>query len=554
MNLKNLVYFIAIILIISSCAKQSTPMGGPRDEDPPQLIESNPKGQSTEVKPASIELIFDEYIKLDNPTKGIVITPRIDKDKVTFTALKNKVIVELDQELEDSTTYVFNFQKSVVDISEENPAENLKLVFSTGKTIDSLSISGNINYLFQEKKIDYNNTIIGVYPLSDTTNLFNEQPYYLTRADSAGKFQVGNIKNGKYRLYAWNDINGSLKAENKSEEYDFLNDTLTIDQNIEGIQFNLAKSDLTPIRILRSGPFGQNYDIILNRDPAELKIQNNGLGQEYFYTIEDKRIRLFSKSIQTDSIPFQFSLLDSVGSQKDSLIFAKFSASERKPEKITQSVNSGKSFYKDLEIEIKFNKPIVDINTDSLYVQYDSAGIIPIEKSFISISDSSKRDLIKINLSLPDSISKEIITLKAADSTFQDIEGQYNLEPIAANYRKLKREALADAISGKIEGAEPPFIVQLLDQKNQLIKESYIEKNQNYSFSLLQPGTFIIRIIEDTNGNKRWDPSNINSNRNAERVFYFTNEEGKKDIVIRAGWTLEDQNIQGIEKTGITNK
>ncbi|WP_236778629.1 Ig-like domain-containing domain [Algoriphagus sanaruensis] len=529
-------------------------MGGPRDEDPPQLIESNPKGQSTEVKPASIELIFDEYIKLDNPTKGIVITPRIDKDKVTFTALKNKVIVELDQELEDSTTYVFNFQKSVIDISEENPAENLKLVFSTGKTIDSLSISGNINYLFQEKKIDYNNTIIGVYPLSDTTNLFNEQPYYLTRADSAGKFQVGNIKNGKYRLYAWNDINGSLKAENKSEEYDFLNDTLTIDHNIEGIQFNLAKSDLTPIRILRSGPFGQNYEIILNRDPAELKIQNDGLGQEYFYTIEDKRIRLFSKSIQTDSIPFQLSLLDSVGSQKDSLIFAKFNTSERKPEKVTQSVNSGKSFYKDLEIEIKFNKPIVDINTDSLYVQYDSAGIIPIEKSFISISDSSKRDLIKINLSLPDSISKEIITLKAADSTFQDIEGQYNLEPIAANYRKLKREGLADAISGKIEGAEPPFIVQLLDQKNQLIKESYIEKNQNYSFSLLQPGTFIIRIIEDTNGNKRWDPSNINSNRNAERVFYFTNEEGKKDIIIRGGWTLEDQNIQGIEKTGITNK
>lgn len=554
MNLKNLVYFIAIILIISSCAKQSTPMGGPRDEDPPQLLESNPTDQSTEVKPASIELIFDEYIKLDNPNKGIVITPRIDKDKVTFTALKNKVIVELDQELEDSTTYVFNFQKSVVDISEENPAENLKLVFSTGKTIDSLSISGTINYLFQEKKIDYNNTIIGVYPLSDTTNLFNEQPYYLTRADSAGNFQVGNIKNGKYRLYAWNDINGSLKAENKSEEYDFLNDTLTINQNIEGIQFNLAKSDLTPIRILRSGPFGQNYDIILNRDPAELKIQNDGLGQEYFYTIEDKRIRLFSKSIQTDSIPFQLSLLDSVGSQKDSLIFAKFSASERKPEKITQSVNSGKSFYKDLEIEIKFNKPIVDINTDSLYVQYDSAGIIPIEKNFISISDSSKRDLIKINLSLPDSISKEIITLKAADSTFQDIEGQYNLEPIAANYRKLKREALADAISGKIEGAEPPFIVQLLDQKNQLIKESYIEKNQNYSFSLLQPGTFIIRIIEDTNGNKRWDPSNIYSNRNAERVFYFTNEEGKKDIVIRAGWTLEDQNIQGIEKTGITNQ
>jgi methionine-rich copper-binding protein CopC len=74
-------------------------MGGPRDEDPPVLLESNPENQSINTNPEEIKLTFDEYIKLDNPTKGIVITPRIDKDKVVFTALKNAVTIKLNQKL-----------------------------------------------------------------------------------------------------------------------------------------------------------------------------------------------------------------------------------------------------------------------------------------------------------------------------------------------------------------------------------------------------------------------------------------------------------------------
>ena len=94
------------------------------------------------TNPKEIRLEFDEYIKLDNATKNIIITPRVKKDELIITALKNMVIIELNQQLEDSTTYVFNFQKSIQDLSESNPAENLKLVFSTGPSIDSLELSG----------------------------------------------------------------------------------------------------------------------------------------------------------------------------------------------------------------------------------------------------------------------------------------------------------------------------------------------------------------------------------------------------------------------------
>ena len=84
-------------------------MGGPQDEDPPKLISSTPADQSTSISPEKIVLTFDEYVGLENASKGVVITPKINKDLVEFTALKNTVTVLLKQELEDSTTYVFDF-------------------------------------------------------------------------------------------------------------------------------------------------------------------------------------------------------------------------------------------------------------------------------------------------------------------------------------------------------------------------------------------------------------------------------------------------------------
>jgi hypothetical protein len=549
-RLKLLLYLLSFLLL-AACAKQSTPMGGPRDEDPPILLESNPVDQSLNTKPKEIILTFDEYVKLENASKGIVITPRINKDEVIFSALKNVVTIKLNQELEDSTTYVFNFQKSIVDISEENPAENLKLVFSTGNLIDSLSISGKINFLFPSSKPDYSNILVGIYPVGDTTDLFTAPPYYLSQVDTAGTFSITNIRDGKYLAYAWKDANGTLKAESKSEEYDFIMDTIVLEKNVENVQFNLSKGDLTPIRILRSGSFGKNFDIILNRNPIETTLENEALGKEYFHSFSDNRIRIYPRKSTTDSIPFKISVMDSVGFKKDSLLWAKFPESDRRPEKLLVSANSGKSFYNNLEIELKFNKPIQSINLDSLYVSYDTASRITITKQMIAFQDSAKMDFLKIRLNVPDSISKDVFTVKAPDSTFLDIENQYNEAVLSANYRKLKRDNLADEISGTIVNANPPFIVQLINSKDELIQEQFLQNSNKYAFKLLEPGTFKIRVIEDTNGNKRWDPANFIQRRTAERVFYFINSENKKDLIIRSGWSLTEQNIQATPPTGI---
>ncbi|MBN3581550.1 Ig-like domain-containing protein [Algoriphagus aestuarii] len=548
-------FYILCILVaffLYSCAKQSTPMGGPRDEDPPVVLEMFPKDQSLNQKPEEIYIIFDEYIKLDNPNKNIIITPKVNKDELVITGVKNTVKIELNQELEDNTTYVFNFQKTVQDLAESNPTENLKLVFSTGETIDSLIFRGKVNNYFPERGFDFENVIIGLYESLDTTDVFTAQPYYLSQADSSGNFTISNIKAGEYRAYAWNDANNTLKAEFKSESYDFILDTLSINQNLTGATFNLSKGDQTPIKLTRSSPSGSNFDIVVNKDPIEIKLENEEIGKNIFYNYTDKKVRLYSKSTIPDSLKIDVKLQDSLGFKVDTAIYAKFQESERRAEKLTLSANSGKSFYQDLMIELSFNKPIDEINYDSLYISYDSASVIPIQASMLFMEDSSKRDKLKIKLTIPDSLSTEIYTIKAADSTFKDIEGQFNEAVLSANYRKLKRETLADGLSGQINNAVAPFIIQLIDSKSQIAKEIYIEEGNQFSFTLIDPAAYKIRVIEDLNGNHRWDPSNYPEKRYAERVFYFYDQEiQSQDIVLKAGWTVDGLIITAPEKTGI---
>ncbi len=552
--MKQLIYLFLLFLsglATFSCAKQSSPMGGPRDENPPLLIESVPKDQSVNTKPERIVLTFDEFVGLDNPGKGVVITPKINKDLVEFTALKNTVTVLLKQDLEDSTTYVIDFQKSIVDISERNPADNLRLVFSTGNLIDSLKLSGRLRFPFADSKEDYKNVLVGIYPLDDSTDVFTAPPYYLAQVDTLGNFSLNNLKSGHYRAYAWRDANGNLKADYKSEEYDFLPDTIFLSpESTDSLFFNLTKADLTPIKILRSANFGKNFDIILNRNPLLNEVENDLLGKDLFYVQGEKRLRFFPKIPILDSIPLNLHVQDSIGFSSDSLIWAKFPSSERKPEKLSIQINSGKSFYQDLDIQLTFNKPIIQINIDSLNIKVDSL-FIPIQKHMLSFADSSKRDVLHIKAFLPDSLQTELVTLIAADSTFQDIEGEYNEKKVEANYRKLVRKNLADGISGEVIGTKGPLIIQLINEKKEIAYEQVLSIKTKFSFSLLDPGTYTLRVIEDSNGNGIWDPSNYIQRKLAERVFYYKGEDQTKDLIIRGGWTVEDLLISATPTTGL---
>lgn len=527
-------------------------MGGPVDKDPPKLLSMIPEDQSLNTKPEEIILTFDEYVKLDNANKNIIITPRINKDELNIQALKNEVRIELNQELEENTTYVFNFQKSIQDLSEGNPAENLKLVFSTGETIDSLEVNGNVSIYYPKGRNDFEDILVGLYPEGDTTDLFTGPPYYISQVDSIGNFTIGNIKEGAYRAYAWKDENNTLKAEFKTEAFDFLKDTINIEDNQNFIQFNLSLADLTEFKFQRSSISNGSYDLVLNKNPIEIKIDAEGFGETIFYTQGEKNLKLFSRETGNDSLQVNLQLADSIGFRQDTSIWAKFPQTERKPEELTLSAKSGLNFLEELQAELSFNKPITQVYYDSLYIPLDSTNRIQIEPDMLSFKDSLKRDILLINIPIPDSLELQIFSLNIADSTFQDIQNQYNLKPLIANYRRINPNTLADKISGSINAQNYPLIVQLLNQKGEVYQEKYLNEESTFSFENIEAGTYTIRVIEDMNENRRWDPASFYENRQAEKVYYYLNEENKsKEIIIKSGWTTEDLVINPSKSTGI---
>jgi hypothetical protein len=104
-----------------------------------------------------------------------------------------------------------------------------------------------------------------------------------------------------------------------------------------------------------------------------------------------------------------------------------------------------------------------------------------------------------------------------------------------------------------IEGASLPYVLQLLNNKQEVAYEITVNEGTDFAFNLLEPGTYSLRIIEDKNGNGRWDPSNYTQGKLAERVFYYVSEEGLSELVIRGGWTLEDLIIKANPATGRRN-
>jgi hypothetical protein len=64
---------------LSSCANMLPPGGGPRDSLPPRLVMATPKDSGLNASGHEVNLVFDEYVTLDNPITNVIISPNAEK-------------------------------------------------------------------------------------------------------------------------------------------------------------------------------------------------------------------------------------------------------------------------------------------------------------------------------------------------------------------------------------------------------------------------------------------------------------------------------------------
>lgn len=232
MKIKNILFTAAIffaLYIVSTglpgCAQIGTPTGGPRDSIPPVLVSANPKMFTTNFTGNRITLTFDEYINLVEPQTNVLVSP-YPKISPQFDFKLKTVLVKIKDTLLPNTTYAIDFGDAIKDNNEGNPYKNFTYVFSTGKTIDSLNLSGKI-ILAESGKID--STILSLlYRTDDDSAVQKRRPDYIARLDGKGRFTFHNLSAGTYKVYALKDGDGRKTYDSKTELFAFENSPVTV--------------------------------------------------------------------------------------------------------------------------------------------------------------------------------------------------------------------------------------------------------------------------------------------------------------------------------------
>ena len=79
MNLKRATVFALVIvgmaLTLVNCAKRGSPDGGPMDSLPPVFVKATPPNFTTNFDGDEIRIYFDEYVKLKDLRKQLIISP-----------------------------------------------------------------------------------------------------------------------------------------------------------------------------------------------------------------------------------------------------------------------------------------------------------------------------------------------------------------------------------------------------------------------------------------------------------------------------------------------
>lgn len=198
---------IAIALWLYSCASQGSVYGGPRDETPPQvLVDKSSTNYQIRYSEREIILYFDEFVVVKNALKEIVVSPPlVYLPQIEHKGKRVTFRFNEQEDLKPNVTYSINFGKAIRDFNEGNELENYVHVFSTGDYIDSLSIRGTVVDGSDGKPVS--DMLVMLYQELRDSMPFLERPFYATRSDKEGRWQINNIKEDTFKLFALLDEN-----------------------------------------------------------------------------------------------------------------------------------------------------------------------------------------------------------------------------------------------------------------------------------------------------------------------------------------------------------
>jgi len=577
------------------------PDGGWYDDTPPRVVGSTPADRGTKVKAKKIEIEFDEYVKLEDATNKVVVSPpQIETPEIKTSG--KKIVVELQDTLMDNTTYTIDFSDAISDNNENNPMGNYTFTFSTGDRIDTLEVSGTV--VAAENLEPIKGILVGLYADTSDSAFVKHPMLRVSRTDSRGHFVIKGIAPGKYRAYALQDADGDYIYGQKSEmiafdhnifepysKPDVRQDTIWRDSlRIDSIMrvpyihyypdelvlraFTAVQTDRYLIKTERAEPDrigiyfsygdgtlpklrGLNFDsdsafVIDANERADsiiywLKdtalVNRDSLEVELQYMATDTLGVLVSNTDTLDLIP-KMSYEKRIKAQQKE--FEKWQKAQEKAKKKGEPYDSIMP-RKPLELDIKAEASMTPdqnilVTTPTPLARCDTAAIHLYSKiDTLWYRSRIEMQPIKGNIKAFQLMAEwrpgVEYSLEVDSAAFEDIYG--NVSAAIKKGIKVVTEDECASLLVNISGATGDnIIVQLLSNSEAVVKEAKVVDG-TAAFFYLKAGKYYLRALIDRNGNGKWDTGDFYADQQPEEVYYYPKEvECKQKWDITTNWNL----------------
>jgi uncharacterized protein (DUF2141 family) len=518
--LKNFIRLLILLLLLASCAKRGTIDGGRKDTLAPVLKTSFPKNFSTNFTEKNIKLTFDEYIKLKDVSKQLIVSPPMKyAPDISPTTASKYIDIKIKDTLTPNTTYSFNFGQSIEDNNEGNPYKQFKYIFSTGSYIDSLKLKGTIKDAYSLKTDNFVSVML--YDVNDKYSdsvVYKQQPRYITNTlDSLKTFQLENLKAGKYMLVALKDGNKNNKFDSKTEKIGFHKQYVTI-PNDTVYELELFKEKRVYKTYKPTQATGNRALMAYEGKAKNSKIElKNGT---------DILPSIVTRFAGKDSLQIWFkpTKLDSISVVADA---EKYVLKLKKQKNDTLSFapkQSGILALRDKFI-LKSTIPIVKTDKSRITILNKDSVAVAFETSYAIMDQEIAIDFKKEPL--------EKYKIKILPGAFVDF---YEKQNDSLTYKlETKKSTDYGNLRLKLENAKSfPILVELTDKEGKIMYTQFTEKSNQVVFDLIDPSLYTLRIIYDDNKNQEWDSGNFLEKRQSEEVLYYP-----KEIDVRQNWDVE---------------
>ena len=585
------------MMMIAGCARMGQPDGGWYDDRPPQIIATTPADNGTGVKEKKVVICFDEYIKVEDATNNVVVSPpQLEMPEIKGAG--KKIVVELKDSLKENTTYTIDFSDAITDNNEGNPLGNYTFTFSTGAQVDTMEVSGTI--LDASNLEPVKGIMVGLYADLEDSAFYTKPLLRVARTDSRGRFIIRGVAKGKYRAYALQDMDGDYKYSQKGEMIAFSDRIIEPTCGPDTRQDTIWRDSLRIDTIIRRG-FTHFYpdDVVLRAFTVPLTDRYMIKNQRQ----EPERMDFFF-SYGSDSLP----KMRGLNFDADSAFIVDASI---KKDTITYWLKDTALVNRD-SLEIEYSYHITD-TLGQLVLQTDTLLMVP-KISYEKRMKMHEKELEKwqkqqdkfkkkgerydsvwtpkpldIRVTAPSSLTPESylyftmpaplarcdtskIHLQAKVDTLwvpQKFDWQprpqsilsYRLEAVwtpGTEYQLEIDSAAFESIYGIVNDkmkstlkcqSEEEFgslvvkiaglpdsttaIVQLLDKQDGVVKEARTQDDGSAEFYWLSEGKFYLRAFIDRNGNGIWDSGDFYKALQPEEMFYLP-----KVIEIKANWDI----------------